>query len=59
MRTTNDKKDYSLRIRINEQMYKHISKYGTDGMSNYIRDLIQRDIANKSQNSKNGLWTRD
>lgn len=59
MRTTNDKKDYSLRIRINEQMYKHISKYGTDGMSNYIRDLIQRDIANKSQNSKNGLWTKD
>ncbi len=51
MRTTNDKKDYSIRVRVSAEMYEHMSRYAYNGMSNYIRDLIQKDIVQK----RNGL----
>lgn len=49
MRTTTDKKDYNLRIRLNEQMYKHLdkmSKKNDTSFSGYIRKLIEKDIKN-------------
>lgn len=51
MRTTNDKKDNSLRIRLNDQMYSHlINMSGRRGqsVSDYIRDLIVKDIREKA-----------
>lgn len=53
MRTTNDKKDYNLRIRLNDKMYSHLSEMsGKQGksFSGYVRDLIERDIAEKAIN---------
>lgn len=50
MRTTNDKKDYNLRIRLNDKMYSHLLEMsGKQGksFSGYVRDLIERDIAEK------------
>lgn len=51
MRTTSDKKDYNLRIRLNDRMYEHLnkmsSKKGTS-FSGYVRELIDKDI--KEQN---------
>ena len=47
MRTTNDKKDYSLRIRLNDRMFGHLEKmsgkHGTS-LSGYVRELIDKDI---------------
>ena len=54
MRTTNDKKDYNLRIRLNDRMYEHLAKMsGRQGtsFSAYVRDLIDKDIKEK-QNGK-------
>lgn len=52
MRTTNDKKDYNLRIRLNDRMYSHLaemsSKYSLS-FSGYVRDLIEKDIKEKSK----------
>lgn len=48
MRTTNDKKDYNLRIRLNDRMYDHLAKMSEikkTSFSGYIRDLIQKDIS--------------
>ena len=59
MRTTNDKKDYNLRIRLNDRMYSHLAKMsGLHGssFSGYVRDLIDKDIreqAKKFQKKKN------
>jgi len=46
MRTTTSKKDNILRIRIDEEMYKHLiqsSKISGVTISQYIRDLINTD----------------
>ena len=51
MRTTNDKKDYNLRIRLNDRKYEHLNKMsGKKGtsLSGYVRELIDKDI--KEQN---------
>lgn len=58
MRTTNDKKDYSLRIRLNDSMYNHLTKESgrrNTSVSNYVRDLISNDIRNKNERSKDIL----
>ena len=50
MRTTNDKKDYNLRIRLNDRMYEHLAKEASkcgESISHYVRELIDRDIAEK------------
>ena len=50
MRTTNDKKDNSLRIRLNDRMYEHLVKMSqrrNQSISDYIRDMISKDIADK------------
>lgn len=47
MRTTDDKKDYNLRIRLNDRMYEHLVKESGrhgESISAYIRELIDRDI---------------
>ena len=48
MRTTNDKKDYNLRIRLNDRMYEHLAKESGkrgESLSQYVRELIDKDIA--------------
>ena len=51
MRTTNDKKEYNLRIRLNDRMYEHLlnmsSRQGTS-FSGYVRNLIDEDIRDKA-----------
>lgn len=50
MRTTSDKKDNVLRIRINEDMNKYLIKASIAkdvSISQYIRDLIKRDMTIK------------
>lgn len=52
MRTTNDKKDYNLRIRLNDRMYGHLEKMSgkhNTSFSGYIRDLIDKDIQEKAK----------
>lgn len=52
MRTTNDKKDYNLRIRLNDRMYGHLEKMSNKqntSFSGYIRDLIDKDIQEKAK----------
>ena len=47
MRTTNDKKDYNLRIRLNDKMYEHLAEMAKThecSFSGYVRELIDRDI---------------
>lgn len=47
MRTTDDKKDYNLRIRLNDTMFKHLEKMSKEqdiSFSGYVRKLIDRDI---------------
>lgn len=47
MRTTDDKKDYNLRIRLNDRMYEHLAKESGrrgESVSAYIRTLIDKDI---------------
>ena len=56
MRTTFDKKDNSLRIRLNDRMYGHLvdmSNRQNKSISDYIRDLISKDIQDKSNFQKN------
>lgn len=56
MRTTFDKKDNSLRIRLNNRMYGHLvemSNRQNKSISDYIRDLISKDIQDKSNFQKN------
>lgn len=51
MRTTDDKKDYNIRVRLNEQMYSHINHYANArniSFSSYVRDLINKDIVEKT-----------
>lgn len=50
MRTTNDKKDNVLRIRLNEDMYKYLigkSKIAGSTVSDVVRDIVRRDMAKK------------
>lgn len=52
MRTTTDKKDFNLRIRLNDRMYRHISIESDKrnmSFSAYIRELIDNDIRGKGQ----------
>ncbi|MCI8795351.1 MAG: hypothetical protein HFG89_00655 [Dorea sp.] len=52
MRTTSDPKTEKVKLRINEDMKKHIEKYsGLSGttLSEYIRDLISKDMRDKSK----------
>lgn len=47
MRTTSDKKDYNLRIRLNDKMYEHLIKMSEENkcsFSGYVRNLIDKDI---------------
>ena len=56
MRTTNDKKDNSLRIRLNDFMYQHLVEMSGKqniSISDYIRDLISKDISEKRDFQKN------
>lgn len=56
MRTTNDKKDYNLRIRLNDRMYSHLvreSQKNDESISGYIRDLIDRDIRANDSDTNN------
>ena len=51
----NDKKDYNLRIRLNDRMYEHLAKMsGKQGISfsAYVRDLIDKDIREKTNSEK-------
>ena len=50
MRTTDNKKDNVLRIRISEDMYKYLTnriERDSSNISEYIRELIQRDMISK------------
>ena len=52
MRTTSDPKTEKVKLRINKDMKKHIEKYsGLSGttLSEYIRDLISKDMRDKSK----------
>lgn len=52
MRTTNDKKDFNLRIRLNDRMYRHLSIESDKrnmSISAYIRELIDNDIRGRGQ----------
>ena len=52
MRTTNDKKDFNLRIRLNDRMYRHLSIESDKrnmSISAYIRELIDNDIRERGQ----------
>lgn len=52
MRTTNDKKDFNLRIRLNDRMYRHLSIESDKrnmSFSAYIRELIDNDIRGRGQ----------
>lgn len=56
MRTTNDKKDYNLRIRLNDRMYSYLvreSEKREESISGYIRELIDRDIRSNDSNHNN------
>ena len=58
MRTTDDKKDYNLRIRLNDRMYEHLRKMsGLQGgsFSGYVRELIDKDISEKAKNFQKNL----
>lgn len=47
MRTTTDPKEYTIRIRINDEMYRYINgrcRNHNTTVSGYIRDIIKRDI---------------
>lgn len=51
MRTTEDKKDFNLRIRLNDLMYKHLqemSEMCETSFSGYVRRLIDKDIQEKN-----------
>lgn len=52
MRPTNDKKDFNLRVRLNDRMYDHLAKMSEikkTSFSGYIRDLISKDIREMSK----------
>lgn len=47
MRTTSDKKDTTLKLRLNDDMREHIEKYAKRkgiSMSEYLRQLIYDDM---------------
>lgn len=49
MNTTSDPKEHTIRVRLNDEMYSHVLQESADGtISDYIRGLIQRDIARMS-----------
>lgn len=53
MRTTDDKKDYNLRIRLNDAMFRHLEKMSSEqdtSFSGYVRKLIDKDIQEKNEN---------
>ena len=61
MRTTNDKKDYNLRIRLNDRMFDHLAAQAgkrNESLSSYVRDLIDRDIFEKNLNKKSPMGER-
>ena len=43
MRTTDDKKDRRVIIRVNEETYRYLTSR-EENISEYLRDLIQRDM---------------
>lgn len=50
MRTTTDKKENIIRIRLNDDMYSYLtrkSERNNSNISEYIRELIRRDMALK------------
>lgn len=52
MRPTNDKKDFNLRIRLNDRMYTHLAKMSEQkktSFSAYVRELISKDILETSK----------
>lgn len=53
MRTTFDKKDYSLRIRLNDVLHSHLTENARKrgrSVSEYVRELIVADMkAKKTQ----------
>lgn len=51
MRTTSDPKTEKIKLRMNEDLKSHVLKYADkDGisLSEYIRELIRRDMKNKN-----------
>lgn len=61
MRTTNDKKDYNLRIRLNDRMFDHLAAQAgkrNESLSSYVRDLIDKDIFEKNLNKKSPMGER-
>ena len=61
MRTTNDKKDYNLRIRLNDRMFDHLAAQAgkrNESLSSYVRDLIDKDIFEKKINKKSPMGER-
>lgn len=50
MRTTPDPKNEKLKLRLNEEMKTHIDKQSSKehiSLSEYVRQLVKRDMANK------------
>lgn len=50
MRTTSDKKDNMVRVRLNDEMMSylsHISKTNNKSISQCIRDMIQRSMMDR------------
>ena len=50
MRTTSDKKDNMVRVRLNDEMIKylkHMSSISGKSISQCIRDMIQRSMMNR------------
>nr|DAW99431.1 MAG TPA: hypothetical protein [Bacteriophage sp.] len=50
MRTSSDPKESTIKLRLNDEMRKHIEKKSKKqgvSMSEYIRKLIENDIYNK------------
>lgn len=56
MRTTNDRKDSRIVIRLNDRLNDYLrteSSRQNKSISDYIRDLISKDIRDKSNFQKN------
>ncbi len=50
MRTTSDPKSEKIKLRLNEDMKRHIDKHSSKegvSISEYIRELIRQDMINK------------
>ena len=52
MRTTSEPKNENIKLRLSEELKNHVQRYADKyniTLSEYIRDLIRKDVKNKRQ----------